>query len=269
MQPLSAWPLSVRSRIDVLLSDIDDTMTRDGKLPAESYRAMWDLSDAGVAVIPVTGRPAGWCDLICRQWPVAGVIGENGAFVFTMDGKRLEKIYHPSAPDPSVNRDRLSEIAAEVYREIPGTRPAKDQFSRLFDVAIDFREEPPLLGYEVANAIKAIFERHGAQAKVSSIHVNAWYGSYDKRSMAHHFLAARFGIDVDAEPENLRAVFCGDSPNDEPMFAAFRNSIGVANIAPFAGGLTHGPAYLTRGESADGFVEVARAILDAKPQKPA
>jgi len=269
VQPLSAWPLSVRSRIDVLLSDIDDTMTRDGKLPSESYRAMWDLHDAGVAVVPVTGRPAGWCDLICRQWPVAGVVGENGAFVFLMDGKRLEKIFHPLAPDPSANRTRLLDIAAEVYREIPGTRPAKDQFSRLFDVAVDFREEPPLLGYEAARQIKAVFERHGAQAKVSSIHVNAWYGGYDKRSMASHFLADRFGIDVDVEAQNLRAAFCGDSPNDEPMFAAFRNSVGVANVASFAETMTSEPAYLTRNESADGFVELADAILEAKTSKPA
>lgn len=27
-------------------------------------------------------RPAGWCNLIARQWHVDGVIGENGALVF-------------------------------------------------------------------------------------------------------------------------------------------------------------------------------------------
>jgi hydroxymethylpyrimidine pyrophosphatase-like HAD family hydrolase len=125
-----------------------------------------------------------------------------------------------------------------------------------------------LLGFDVAERIKSIFERHGAHAKISSIHVNAWFGDYDKRSMAGRFLLDRLGIDVDLPSENLRTVFCGDSPNDEPMFAAFRNSVAVANIAPFVAGLSTAPAYVTAGESADGFVELARAVLRAKTENP-
>ena len=244
-----------------MLADIDDTMTADGKLPAESYQALWDLHDAGIGVIPVTGRPAGWCDLICRQWPVSGVVGENGAFVFYLDGRRRRTVYHPCAPPPEENRGRLAEIAQQVYASIPGTRPAKDQFSRLFDVAIDFREEPPLLDLAVAEQIKSIFERHGACAKVSSIHVNAWFGAYDKLSMAHHFLAERHGIDIDDPAANREVLFCGDSPNDEPMFAAFQLSVGVANIAPFLPVLRHPPSYVSPYASASGFAHLVRLIL--------
>lgn len=263
MKPLSEFSLESRRKVRVVLADIDDTMTHAGRLPADSYRAMWDLHDAGIAVVPVTGRPAGWCDLISRQWPVAGVVGENGAFAFHMEGEHRRTITHPAAPDPQENRERLSRIADEVYREVPGTRPAKDQFARLYDVAVDFREEPPLLGFDDANRIRDIFLRHGAMAKVSSIHVNAWFGEYDKLSMARIFLARFLDLDVDTPDGNACAVFCGDSPNDEPMFAAFSNSIGVANITAFLPDLNHPPAYVTRRESADGFVEAAALILSA------
>jgi HAD superfamily hydrolase (TIGR01484 family) len=263
---LVRFPVPALRRIRVVLADIDDTMTSSGKLPSRSYDALWRLHDAGIAVVPVTGRPAGWCDLICRQWPVAGVIGENGAFAYYMDGDHLRALAHPAAPEPAGNRDRLARIADEVYRSVPGTRPAKDQFARLYDVAIDFREEPPLLDYAVAGQIKSIFERHGAHAKVSSIHVNAWFGDYDKLSMARIFLRERLALDLDGNEANESAVFCGDSPNDEPMFAAFANSVGVANIAPFVGELRHPPAYVTLGDSATGFVELVEMILSVRHQ---
>ena len=264
MRPLSELSRDACRLVRVVLADIDDTMTRDGKLPAESYQAMWDLSAAGVSVIPVTGRPAGWCDLISRQWPVSGIVGENGAFVFYMDGEHRRTVSHPRAPEPETNRERLAAIAREVYELVPGTRPAKDQFARLYDVAVDFREEPPLLDFAVAARIKEIFESHGARAKVSSIHVNAWFGDYDKLSMAQLYLRDHLGLDLRDEAANRLAVFCGDSPNDEPMFAAFENSVAVANIRPFLSDLEHPPAYVSEQESAAGFVELAGMILSAR-----
>lgn len=262
MIPVASFPPEERSRVRFLLTDIDDTITNGGKLPAESYAALWRLHDAGIHVIPVTGRPAGWCDLICREWPVDAVIGENGAFAFFMEDDQLRMLHHPGAPEPHANRKRLAMIAEEVYVAVPGTRPAKDQFSRLFDIAIDFREEPPLLDLDAARAIKGHFESHGAQARISSIHVNAWFGTYDKLSMARYFLAEQHSVDIQQPNENRRIVFCGDSPNDEPMFAAFRNSIGVANIAEYAPDLTHHPRFITLGESAAGFVEACSVLLD-------
>ena len=264
MQPVTSLAQDTCSEIRFVLADIDDTMTAEGKLPAQSYQALWDLHDAGIQVIPVTGRPAGWCDLICRQWPVAGVVGENGAFVFYLEEQSRRTVYHPCAPPPEQNRARLAEIAAEVYASIAGTRPAKDQFSRLFDVAIDFREEPPLLDFAIAEQIKAIFELRGANAKVSSIHVNAWFGTYDKLSMTRHFLARHFGIDIDDSSDNRKVLFCGDSPNDEPMFGAFELSVAVANIAPFLPMLRHPPSYVSPYESASGFAHLVRFLLQSR-----
>lgn len=264
MQPLHQFPVADRREIRVVLADIDDTMTDRGKLTADSYAALWALHDAGIAVVPVTGRPAGWCDLIVRQWPVAAVIGENGAFAFYLEAGHRRVMTHPDAPDPASTRERLAAIAEDVYRRVPGTRPAKDQFARLYDVAVDFREEPPLLGFDVAEAIRSIFDARGAHAKVSSIHVNAWFGDYDKLSMARMLLADRFGLDVADADDNRTTLFCGDSPNDEPMFGAFAHSVGVANITDFTGSLTHPPAWVTRGEAAAGFVELVTLLLEAR-----
>jgi HAD superfamily hydrolase (TIGR01484 family) len=261
MRPLAELaPEAVRG-IRYVLTDIDDTITEDGKLPADAYTALWRLCEAGIAVIPVTGRPAGWCDLIARQWPVTAVIGENGAFAFYLERDRLQQLFHPAAPEPHANRERLMAIAREVFAAVPGTRLAKDQFGRLFDVAVDFREEPPHLDLQAAAEIQARFVAHGAQAKISSIHVNAWFGDYDKVSMAERFLSARCGLELGNPPDNRAALFCGDSPNDEPMFERFTLSVAVANIQSFVPSLVHKPAYVTSRTSANGFVELVDHLL--------
>ena len=262
MIPVARIPEEDRCAIRFLLTDIDDTLTDHGKLPAASYTALWRAADAGLTVIPVTGRPAGWCDLICRQWPVQAVVGENGAFTLFLENDTSKMLRHPEAPAPHENRERLEKIAREVFAAVPGTRPAKDQFSRLYDYAVDFREEPPYLGLDAAREIVRRFEYYGAQARISSIHVNAWFGDYNKLSMVEYLLQERYGVDVRTHAGNRAVLFCGDSPNDEPMFAAFSNSVGVANITEFADDLRTPPRYVTQGRSAAGFVELVNRLLD-------
>ena len=72
-------------RLEWFFTDIDDTLTSGGLLPPESFEALWMLHESGIRVVPVTGRPAGWCDHIARMWPVSGVVGENGSFFFRYD----------------------------------------------------------------------------------------------------------------------------------------------------------------------------------------
>jgi hydroxymethylpyrimidine pyrophosphatase-like HAD family hydrolase len=100
-------------------------------------------------------------------------------------------------------------------------------------------------------------------AKVSSIHVNGWFGAYDKLGMTKTLMHERFGVDLDASRD--RYAFVGDSPNDAPMFAYFPLSVGVANVRRFAGRLEHAPAYITAAESGTGFAELAARLLAARP----
>ena len=245
----------VAKDIRILFTDIDDTLTTQGKLSAEVYEALWRLHCAGIAVVPVTGRPAGWCDLIARQWPVAGVVGENGALCFFEKDGKLNRLYHSHAEQG----DRLNKIREVVLREVQGSRVSKDQFARLFDLAIDFCEEPPDLGREAAQKIASIFSKMGANAKISSIHVNGWFGDYDKLAMVQAFVESRWGLNFHESESEF--FFCGDSPNDEPMFAAFTHSCGVANIRDFWNELNHYPSFVADKRGGAGFCELVDTIL--------
>lgn len=241
----------------VLLTDIDDTLTDNGKLGSAAYDALWRLADAGTEIIPITGRPAGWCDLIVRQWPVAGVVGENGAFaMYLSDGRRVIR-YHPSADRESWKR--LQDLRALITREVPGARTASDQPFRLFDLAIDFAEDEPNLGLEVARRIHDLCIRAGAEAKISSIHVNAWYGKYTKLDMTLLFLDERLGIRGTELQSDV--LFVGDSPNDEPMFSFFPLSVAVAGIRQYENMIEKLPRYITTSRGGTGFVELVDILL--------
>jgi len=264
MRPLDSLPASVAAGLAAVLLDIDDTLTTDGRLEPEAYAALDRLQRAGLAVVPVTGRPAGWCDLIARFWPVDGVVGENGAFYYRYDRKSRRMRRHHAAGEAErvANRRRLDGIAARVLTEVPGAALSADQPFRVADLAIDFCEDVAPLQRADIDRIVAVFEREGATAKVSSIHVNGWFGSYDKLGMARHMLATELGLN--AEQAGSKVLYVGDSPNDEPMFAAFPVSVGVANIADHLDRIVHRPAYVTRGRSGDGFVELTNCLLAAR-----
>lgn len=259
MQPITELGADRISKLKYILCDIDDTITTGGKLIADSYTAMWRLYEAGYSVIPVTGRPAGWCDLIVREWPVKAVVGENGAFVSYFEDSHLQTFTHPSVAGAET-RARLEEIKSACLSGIPGCRVAKDQFARKYDLAIDFNEDPPYLGFEAAEKIRDICVSMGAQAKVSSIHVNAWFGDYDKLTTTELFLKEIL------HESDIRetCMFFGDSPNDEPMFSYFPISCAVANILPFAGKIEHLPPFVTELEGGKGFAQAIRHVLSFK-----
>lgn len=258
MLPIEKMTAAQAGSLRFILMDIDDTLTTEGKLKAESYAALWRLKNAGFVVVPITGRPAGWCDLIARQWPVDGVVGENGAFaLWEGEGRRLKTMTHPDAVRNSA--PALARALKRAIAEVPGCRPARDQFARLYDIAIDFAEEEPALPLSEALRIKIICEEEGARAKLSSIHVNAWMGDYDKLSMVKKYLAERFGYDDGRGREEV--LFVGDSPNDEPMFAHFPSSCGVANVKRYSALMKAAPAFVARREGGEGFAEIIDAIL--------
>ena len=164
-----------------------------------------------------------------------------------------------SPAEREVNRRKLETIRREVLAEVPGCAIASDQAYREYDLAVDFCEDVKRLDKSAINQIVAIFARHGATAKISSIHVNGWFGDFDKLSMAKRYIRDVEGREFADAP--LDYAFVGDSPNDEPMFAAFPVSFGVANIAPFLPDLQHKPAQITQAEGGAGFAEVVAHLL--------
>ena len=264
MLPLREIPLEVQRGIRGVLFDIDDTLTTGGRLKADAYAAMERLLRAGLTVVPITGRPAGWCDHIARMWPVSAVVGENGAFYFRYDQtshKMLRRYVHDAATR-AAQRERLGAIGAEIVAEIPGAAIAADQHYRENDLAIDYCEDVPRLPGETVDRIATSMRARGLTAKVSSIHVNGWFGTYDKLTTTRTLMREALGTDLDAARHEH--VFVGDSPNDAPMFAYFPHGVGVANIRDFAGRLDHEPAYVTTAEAGAGFCEVVDLLLSAR-----
>ncbi len=254
-------PDAVRRAIRFVLTDIDDTLSTHGHLTAEAYTALERLHAAGKRVIPITGRPAGWCDHIARMWPVDAVVGENGAFYMRHDAVRRTFVrrFMADAAERAEKRARLAAIAAAIVRDVPGCAVSSDQNCRETDLAIDWCEDVPPLPRADVDRIVAAMEAAGLTAKVSSIHVNGWFGDYDKLSMTRLLLREAFAEELDAARDAI--VFVGDSPNDAPMFGFFPNGVGVANVRAFLDRMGAPPRYITEREAGGGFAELAAFLL--------
>jgi len=261
LTPISELGAAEAAAIHTLITDVDDTITTDGMLTAAAYSALEQLHRSGLRVIVTTGRPAGWCDHIARMWPVDAVVGENGAVYFWYDRKRRKLLTRHSLAGERLNthRGRIQAVAEEVLRAVPGTALASDQFCRLYDLAIDYCEDVPRIGDEGVAEIVRIMEDAGMTAKVSSIHVNGWFGAHDKLSMTRALVRDLYGVDLDKDRAHF--IYAGDSPNDAPMFGHFPFSVGVANVRDFVGKMDALPKYVTTARSGEGFSELASLLI--------
>lgn len=244
-----------------LCFDIDDTFSTHGKITDEAFHALWDLKRAGFKLVPVTGRPAGWCDHIARFWPVDAVVGENGAFSMYMSCGKLRRFETLGDADSKAAKSKLAALRDAILMEFPGASFASDQAYREYDLAIDFCEDvKPWVDSEVDRLVK-FCESKGAIAKISSIHVNTWFGRYTKIEGIQKFLKT-----TKAElqlPDFSEFAFAGDSPNDEPMFDAFAVSVGVANVQPFLHKMKTPPKFVTTASAGQGFAELARSLQNS------
>jgi len=279
MLALSQWPLQARRQIIGVFTDIDDTLTTHQAITPEALQALADLKAAGLAVIPITGRPVGWCaphaqgDAVqgVLPWSVDAMVAENGGVAFVPENNgqnslqplcskryKLSKIYYSDAAARAASQLRMQQVAQRILQQVPGATLSRDSAGRETDLAIDYSEHVHLPPEQVAQVV-AIMQFEGMQATVSSIHINGWYGSHNKLEAARWMVRTLFGRNLDDELE--RWVYVGDSTNDQLMFAHFPHSIGVANIHRFDAQLVHWPRYQTASERGAGFAEVACAIL--------
>lgn len=262
--PLEKLSKKVCRSLRGVFSDIDDTLTCHGKLTEDAFTAMGKLRRAGLRMIPITGRPAGWVDHLARMWPVDAVIGENGAFYFYLDpkqgrdGKLVQRFVQPKDVREA-NMKKLWGVFENLRKEMPGLEVASDQGYRAIDLAVDFCEDVPRLSESDINRIVDAFTRAGAQAKISSIHVNAWFGAHDKYSCCGLLLNELYGEDITRV--HSQYLYFGDSPNDEPLFAKFENTVGVANVREFLPRMKNGPTFITKKDGGHGFAEAVRWVL--------
>ena len=265
-QPLAAWPAAQRATLVGVMTDIDDTLTRDGAIEPQAQQALHALAAAGLPVIAITGRPLGWSEGFARQWPIAAIVAENGAVALIRDGDAVYTEFVQDEATRAAHALRLREVAALVLRSVPGAQLARDSVGRVTDIAIDHSEFTQLPRAAI-DAVVALMRAQGMNATVSSIHINGWYGDHDKWSAAQWMLQRLFGRAL--LPEIGRWVYVGDSTNDQPMFDRFPFAVGVANLWRFAAELQVWPAYITQAERGLGFAELAQAVLAARPPRVA
>jgi HAD superfamily hydrolase (TIGR01484 family) len=251
-----------------LLFDLDDTFLSDGVLTLAAYGALWSLRDAGLELVVVTGRPAGWGEILARQWPVAGCVTENGAVHVVRAGRQVAVHDVCDAAERRLRRERLAALVERVRAVVPDAQLTDDVGARRSDVTWDIgerRQLPP----EVVRAVAREIEAAGARWVASSVHLHATYDVDDKATGVVRFCARELGED----PGRARAsfAFVGDSANDASCFAAFRTTFGVANVRSSVGRLSVPPRYLATRAMGEGFAEVAAAILRLRgsPRAPA
>ena len=259
LRPLAELPPARLAQLRGVLTDIDDTLTAGGQIEPAALAALQALAAAGVPVIAITGRPAGWSEPFALAWPVAAIVAENGAVMLRRRGGLLQIDHVADVATRAANSLRLQACAQAVLQQVPGAVLAQDSAGRLTDIAIDHSEFCDLPPERIAEVV-ALMQAHGLTATVSSIHINGWIGQHGKPSGARWAVTAALGLPFAADDW----VYVGDSTNDQAMFELMPLSVGVANIARFVPLLQSLPAYLTRAERGAGFAELAAALLAAR-----
>ena len=265
MKPISDIPSAQLARVKGVFTDVDDTLTSDGHLTAEAYGALQQLVASGLRVVPVTGGPAGWCDHMARAWGVDAVIGESGAFYFHLerDTGKLGRRFWFNEEEKRSRRQMMKAAREALLSELPGVRLASDHSYRELDLAIELhnaRGTP--LAQDLHDHIMRLLQRRGMTTRKSSIHINAYFGDYDKLSMARLLVKELWDEDLDATRDQW--LFIGDSGNDAAMFEFFPLAVGVANVREYVDGLPVPPAYITPAKGGAGFAQMARLLLAAR-----
>lgn len=257
----------------VVAFDLDDTLTVHGELPSSVHEHLEKIRAAGWLTVLVTGRSAGWVDALIKLLPFDAVVGENGGLLSFWPSRKLQRkereeatklFWTPSgykSKAPEGIRERHQEATQKILAKFPRARVASDQPYRIYDLAIDFSEEvDPPMSFSDAELIKKEFDALGATAKVSSIHVNGWWGSFTKEQGLRELLEKHYLKSLETD-----LIYVGDSPNDGPLFAVAGMSVGVANIRHFIGKSDfHWPHYITQHEAGHGAQELLKACLTRK-----
>jgi len=238
------------SDVRAVFTDLDGTLTTKGKILPTTYQALATLAAAGVEVVVVTGRPAGWGDCLLRLWPVRAVIAENGGVVLLPGRKIL-----PVGRSLAAIRRKMRAAAAAAARRFPGARLARDSIYTEVNLAIDWNEDARL-GEPAARRLEKFLRARGFRAVRSSVHVNFWPPGFDKLTACRVVAREVFATD-DLAP----FLYVGDALNDEPLFEGFPRSVGVANVRDVWKDLRAHPTRVTRRREGRGFEEVAAAVL--------
>ncbi|HEY9892145.1 MAG TPA: HAD family hydrolase [Candidatus Sericytochromatia bacterium] len=234
----------------LIATDMDGTLTFQGKFTASLLQAFEDLIAAALPVLIVTGRSAGWVSGLVSYLPVVGAIAENGGIFYSSDSE-------PVALTPINNlgehRQKLAEAYQRLKLEFPQIQESSDNRFRLTDWTFDNRE----LTVTQLKRLDELCRSMGWGFTYSSVQCHIKPIAQDKAAGLMQVLAKYF---PDTQCQQVLTV--GDSPNDASLFnpELFPLSVGVANVLDYASELIYQPAYVTQAVEGKGFCELVRFL---------
>jgi HAD superfamily hydrolase (TIGR01484 family) len=258
MQPFASIDRGTCQRLEGVVFDVDDTLTRHGQVEEAAYRALWKLREAGLRLIAVTGRPLGFAELMARMWPIDLAVGENGAGYLRIGENTITHGFMYDAAERAQQRVLLDRVVARVAKDAPWAQLSDDSWARRCDLAFDIGERVHIEPARIA-ALVALIEAEGAHAVVSSVHAHAALGDCNKARGVVHACRVELGKDLEAERE--RWLFVGDSGNDAAAFTHFPISAGVANVREHLAKLPTPPRFVSTADRGRGFAEIADVVL--------
>ncbi|MEL6158257.1 MAG: HAD family hydrolase [Cyanobacteria bacterium J06623_5] len=240
------------SRIRLVATDMDGTLTAEGKFTSKLLQALCELKRHGIEVLVVTGRSTGWVSALVHYLPISGAIAENGG-IYVHD-QSTEPLILPDIPRMSQHRDRLGNVFARLRGQYPHLRPAADNAYRITDWTFDVAEltTADLVWMQQACAAQSM----GFTYSTVQCHIKV--ARQKKAAGLARVLKEQFASITPAE-----VITVGDSPNDVSLFSAeqFPYSVGVANVAKYLPDLAHVPAYVTEKAEVAGFLELAEQLI--------
>ncbi len=240
--------------IRLVATDMDGTLTQRGKFTPALLQALEDLAAAGIEVLIVTGRSAGWVSGLATYLPIAGAIAENGG-LFYPAGCEAPVVLTP-IPDPTAHRQQLTETFQQLQTELPQIRESGDNRFRITDWTFDVHSLSPAQLQKLGNLCQHLgwgFTYSNVQCHIKPL-------GQDKAAGLLQVLGSYF---PKYTPEQVLTV--GDSPNDESLFdpSYFPISVGVANVLDYTDQLSHHPVYVTTAAEGEGFGELAQLLVEA------
>jgi HAD superfamily hydrolase (TIGR01484 family) len=258
MQPILELEAATARTLLGVVFDVDDTLTRAGRLEQAAYSALWQLHEAGLMLMAVTGRPLGFAELMARMWPIDVAVGENGAGYVRVTEHALHTGFYADEQTRAADASLLARVRERVSQAAPFAHITDDSWARRCDMTWDVGERVQLTASQIEQ-LRRLIEAEGARCVVSSVHAHAMAGNYDKATGAVQ--AGRDALGCDLARERARWLFVGDSGNDAPAFAYFPLSAGVANVQPYLSRLPVPPRYVSQASHGQGFAEIAATLL--------
>lgn len=240
-------------KIKLIATDMDGTLTVEGKFPSRLGQALWDLQSAGYAVVIVTGRSAGWVSGLAHYLPIQGAIAENGGLFFYQPdtpGKVLSDI-----PGLKEHRAHLADTFRQLQTHFPHLRTTADNVFRITDWTFDNPGFDPLDLEKMAH----LCTTEGFDFTYSTVQCHIKPQGQNKQAglltVLEHHLPEQYALH--------ETLTIGDSPNDQDLFDSkvFPLSVGVANLSHYLEQIDHYPQAITKEAEGLGFIEIIKRLL--------